>query len=201
MTDLLFRLIDRAIDLAKRRERQRSDFYKNFVEPTWRDFEAVHQNYLSTFQRYAELVADTKIHFDQSHSVFRAIELDSLLSDAMRSKLAEADSLTDLDTRLHAFVGEIIAYLDAIPSESMAIAEHHQVRRSPKWLAPMCLPRICLKEALRYSVEGTNDAEEARQTALRCIADAIQCLQIAHRGALQAYNGLKLDLLTPTRPF
>lgn len=198
MTDLLFQLINRIIDLAKRREQQRVDFFKHFVEPAWKDFEAVHENYLATFRKYLDLVADQTVVLDEHHPVFRALEMDSLFSDAMRSRLAEVTRVRIEDERVAGFVHSIVSYLRSFPENSLlhaVLPDIYLANRDPSWGLPMCLPRISLKHELGHAARREITADERRALARMCISAAVEDLQEEYRTVLNCFGSLKSELL------
>lgn len=69
MLELFLKLIDRCIDLAKRRENTNKRFYTDFIAPAFSDFEAVHKNYMDTFLEYREILSNGKSRLDGNHPI------------------------------------------------------------------------------------------------------------------------------------
>jgi hypothetical protein len=76
MLDLFLKLIDRLIDLAKRRQEINKASFTDFVAPAMADLEAVQKDYLDSFRRYRDLLEDKKIPLTIDHPVLEAIRKD-----------------------------------------------------------------------------------------------------------------------------
>jgi hypothetical protein len=87
--DLVLKLIDRVIDLTKEVEEVNRKTFVDFVQPAFQTFEIVHADYIDSMTRYGARLADTTLSMDQNHPVFRDIELDSLKSEHLRTKLKD----------------------------------------------------------------------------------------------------------------
>lgn len=87
MIDLLLKVIDRCIDLVKRREELNRRLYTDFVEPAFADFEALHRNYLESFARYQLMIKASDVPLNYKHPIVEALADDSLFSSHLRSKL------------------------------------------------------------------------------------------------------------------
>ncbi len=180
------KLLEKIAELLKQRAQQRVDFFRNFVEPVWKDFEAVHADYLASFRKYAESVSDTSISFDHEHPVFNAIETDSILSDAMRNKLANAERLAESDKQMAELASAISRYLHATPGEALN-----------KGFAMANAPRMDVKAELR-ALAGRNSGDaEKRKRAAWLVMSAAENLQRRYRHVSNAYEQLKTTLLAP----
>ncbi len=89
MLDLILKLIGRLIDLAKKREEVNRATFVDFVQPAFEIFETVHADYIDWLTRYSVRLADKTLSMDYSHPVFQDIELDSLKSEHLRTKLKD----------------------------------------------------------------------------------------------------------------
>jgi hypothetical protein len=89
MLDLLLKLIDRLIALAKKRSEINRELFNDFVQPAFQTFEIVHADYIESLTRYSARLADKTFGLNLDHPVFRDIELDSLKSEHLRTKLAD----------------------------------------------------------------------------------------------------------------
>jgi hypothetical protein len=87
--DPILRLIDRVIDLAKRGETVNRALFVDFVQPAFQSFESVHEDYIDSLTRYSARLADPKFPMDLNHPVFGDIQLDSLKSEHLRSRLRD----------------------------------------------------------------------------------------------------------------
>ena len=76
MLDLFLKLIDRILDLAKRREEVDRRLYAEFVAPAFADFAVVHKNYLDSFIQYREMISNKTLTLDQRQPILeRAMAL------------------------------------------------------------------------------------------------------------------------------
>lgn len=110
MLDLILKLIDRCIALAKRREESNKEVYSNFVAPIFDDFEEVHKNYLESIRRYRDLLKDSDIALNENHPIFEELWGDSLFSASIRAKVQEVISLK-YDPIIGKFIEAIERYI------------------------------------------------------------------------------------------
>jgi hypothetical protein len=89
LIDLLLKLVDRLIDLAKRHEEVNRTLFVNFIQPAFQTFEIVHADYIDSLVRYSSRLADRTLAMDLNHPVFADIELDALKTDHLRIKLKD----------------------------------------------------------------------------------------------------------------
>src|SRR5690242_16457465 len=87
MLDTVLKLIDRCIDLVKRREQVNRDLFNDFVEPAFADFKAVHRDYVESFRRYRTMISDEAIPLTRQHPIFQAIQSDNLYSQDLRNSV------------------------------------------------------------------------------------------------------------------
>jgi hypothetical protein len=87
MLDLILTLIDRLIALVKKGEELNRKMFDDFVQPAFQSFDMVHADYIDSLTCYSARLGDTTLSMDYNHPVFRDIELDSLKSEHLRSKL------------------------------------------------------------------------------------------------------------------
>src|ERR1044071_5709867 len=95
MLELFLKLIDRFIDLAKRRQDINRSFLTDFVAPAMADLEAVHKDYLESFLRYRNKLEDQTIPLGPEHPVLASIEKDNLFSEGLRAKILGLDPFID----------------------------------------------------------------------------------------------------------
>lgn len=101
-------VIDRLIDLVRRREEVDRALYEDAVAAMMTEVDALHVHYLEAFRRYRDSLIDTK----ELHASFLdAVARDSLFSRGLRARVrAFAD--TNGDTRLQPLVRAVHAYLE-----------------------------------------------------------------------------------------
>lgn len=111
--ELLLKLVDRLIDLSKRHEEVNRALFVDFVQPIFQTFETVHADYIDSLTR-----ADTTLRMDLSHPVFGDIELDSLKSKHLRTKLKDFKPANSTP-RLREFLSAIDFYLRGVSASGL----------------------------------------------------------------------------------
>ena len=117
MLDLALRLVDRLIDLSKRREAVNRAQFVDFVEPAFQSFEKVHTDYIDSLTRYSARLADLSMRMDLKHPIFGEMELDSLKSEHLRAKLKEFKPDT-APVKLRDFLSAIDFYLKGMSASA-----------------------------------------------------------------------------------
>ena len=222
MLDLVLKLIDRCINLAETREKGKRELFKDFVEPTFADFEAVHKNYIYSFKKYREVLRNETIPCNTAHPVFVMIAEDNLFSDDTRAKLWS--QFEDPRGPLVDFRKSIYRYLWNVEPELEL--HHSQLHRTnykefleaafrdnrPVWK----IGDIRLSESYSDLVKEYGDnpfrdhpdkilscddyPEVEKRNAALCKADAIVAgLQRSYSHVVKEYNRLKRGLLWPLK--
>jgi len=88
MLDLILKIFDRLIDLSKRREQANRQFFDDFVSPLFEQFEAVHNDYVTSFSGYRNLINTSKGKIDDQHPVLEMMRKDSVFSAHNREKIS-----------------------------------------------------------------------------------------------------------------
>jgi hypothetical protein len=115
--DLLLKLVDRLIDLAKRHEEVNRAFFVNFIQPAFQTFEIVHGDYIDSMVRYTARLADKTLKMDLNHPVFADIELDALKTDHLRTKLRDFQPKESLP-KIQGFLTAIDFYLRGVSAST-----------------------------------------------------------------------------------
>ena len=76
--DLVDKLLDRLIQLARYQQEVRQNLFENYVVPAYSQFEIVHNNYLETFKNYRELIKSADKTTDIKSSILDKIKEESL---------------------------------------------------------------------------------------------------------------------------
>jgi len=97
MLDLIFRLIDRCIQLAEKRREQNRSIHQDFIEPILADFETVHADYITSFSEYRDLIFTSECPFDTDHPVITKLARDMLLRQQLRARLFAKKKLMSED--------------------------------------------------------------------------------------------------------
>ena len=117
MIDLLLKLIDRLIDLAKRHEEVNRALFVTFIQPAFQAFETVHADYIESLVRYSSRLADKTLAMDLHHPIFADIELDALKSDHWRTKLRDFKP-NESATEIQHFLTAIDFYLRGVSASA-----------------------------------------------------------------------------------
>jgi hypothetical protein len=107
---ILGKLVDRLIDLVKTRKEINRALFLDLIQPAFQALEAVHTDYIDSLMRYNSRLADTKVPMDLNHPVFDEIDLDSLKSGHLRTKLKDFRP-KDSSPKLTKFLTAIDFYL------------------------------------------------------------------------------------------
>jgi hypothetical protein len=180
--DLLTKLVDRCVELVKRREELHRALFEDFVDPIQKDFEAVHNNYLETFRNYRELVKTTNHAFDDTHPVFDSIKADSLFSAGMRAQVQQLHSLKSHGL-LEKFLGAISNYLGGT--------------LMPIITCPPNAVRSRLATDLYFIFVKSGTIEERRKSAIKMLDAHVAKIQRDYAEEITEFNTLKSLLLKP----
>jgi hypothetical protein len=92
-TRLIFEYVTKRGDKS---QQSRKDFFNNFVEPVYRQLDAVHRGYMEAFQSYREIIAAADGPFGRDHPVFAQMEKDWALSNADRAQMMGLSEYLDI---------------------------------------------------------------------------------------------------------
>lgn len=96
MLELLLKLIDRCIDLAKRREEINRKLYEDFVQPAFDNVEAVYKDYSESLRRYRDTIEKTNLWTEQAEqSLVALVTKERLFSEDLLIKLR---ALSNIET-------------------------------------------------------------------------------------------------------
>src|SRR5215213_5292371 len=146
--DLLDKLIDRLLELAREKERVDRSVFEQVVQPAFRDFEAVHEEYLTSFQSYQEAL-DKSPAVGPGHSVFSNIVSDSLRRRTLINKLrvfqasdAQSSDLNNLNAAIGKYLSfstDFLCVESLIASSSLEVSEKSDADEFPlrfsSWLS------------------------------------------------------------------
>jgi hypothetical protein len=108
----MLRLIDRLIDLAKRREEQGKSYYGSFVAPAFLDFEALHTEYLRHFRQYRDMLQDRAVSLGLDHPILDALRRDAIFAAHLNAKVVELVAAVN-DQKIYRFTMAIAEYMNA----------------------------------------------------------------------------------------
>jgi hypothetical protein len=178
--DLVDKLLDRCLDLARYYQKVRINLYENYVNPTYSQFEIVHNNYLESFKIYRELIKSYDEGTDIS-SIIDKIQEDSLFTANLRIKLFELSKLYR-EPVIGDFVEAILYYTSYVSGENQ----------------PYCnAKRLGLIDELeRIFKSSTKIDERKKDKALKALDLRIKDLQVGYSIVTKEYLQLKKILLT-----
>jgi hypothetical protein len=87
--DLVDKLIERCLQLAKHHREVNRNLFSDFVDPIYSQMEEIHKNYLDSFQKYRALIKSTNEPFDANHQILDLIREEHLFSEGRRLKILE----------------------------------------------------------------------------------------------------------------
>ncbi|MBN1602282.1 MAG: hypothetical protein JW915_11775 [Chitinispirillaceae bacterium] len=200
MIDIILKIIDRCIDLIKRKEEVNRDLFTDFVKPIQDDFDQVHENYMISFKKYRDMM-DTVEHPVSSDSIlFKSISEDSVFSYYDRAKLHLLKRYSN-HTVFGQYIKEIRSYLilsnDANPLQGVT----NKIEGNPKDIYEenlrMNAPRFwTINQIIEAQKEQGLNKENYRDLAICKIDEMVLTLQQHHERIYQEYLNLKDKLLT-----
>jgi hypothetical protein len=145
--DLLLKLVDRLIDLARRREEVNRGLFVNFIQPAFQTFELIHADYIDSLVRYRSRLADETQIMDLSHPVFSEIELDALKTDHLRTRLRDFKP-KEAPPKIQRFLTAIDFYLRGVSASADHAELITKLAGAPPWsLGPNDLKRLAVSPA------------------------------------------------------
>ncbi|WP_430816560.1 hypothetical protein [Carboxylicivirga sp. RSCT41] len=163
----------------------KKSLFSNYLEPSMKDFQTVHENYLLTFKEYLELLMNSEIPLNKNHPVLNKIRNDSLFSEDLRNKVFSYYDYSNKDSFSN-FNNSIIRYFQS--SIKVPFFDSAPYLHSPN------SARIDLYGGLIniISDEGIVDKSEKAIEQTRYIVSE---LQANYRKVLDNYNSLKNELI------
>jgi hypothetical protein len=137
---LLLALGDKVVAFLKRREEARRDEFTDVIKPVWEQVTKVHENYVSTFRAYRDLI-EAESSFSESHLVFSRIAADTLYTAHLRTSLNI--SLVWPSDNFCRFCEAVHRYLERAGRRQDDLIEQPQERE--RWPAPN-IARLALSQ-------------------------------------------------------
>jgi len=194
LVDLLDKLIDRGIQLVRRREEIDRHLFNEFITPAFNELDSIHADYLRTFRKYREIVKTSPQMMDEKHPLLDQIKEDGLYSLGQRRRartLAEAPGNPELEgfvtaVREYLYTGE--KGLDDIETNQRTRPKVRRVRRATGELA---LSKI------RAVAGSRSDDYQKRQRAITILDEIIESIQDRYTLVTKEYQALKRQLTRP----
>lgn len=128
LLDLMEKLVDKGLQLAKHRREMSKQLFDDFIQPIYSDFEAVHNNYLKSFQEYRNLIISFSEppDIDQVKSLTNKIRNDFLFSEGNRKKVIAFTNPEHYNDNLESFLNSIRRYLLETTGEGFDLHTYDQ---------------------------------------------------------------------------
>lgn len=164
MLDLVLRLLDRLIELAKRKEEVNRAAFSNFVQPLFQAFEAVHGDYVDSLVGYRRRFDDLSLKMDIDHPVFEDIHLQSLKSEHLRIKL-RGFHLETSPEKLRPMLVEIDDYLNGLIGSIDGLSLVQKLAFTPKDITQKSLKKSRLAELGSWTTVTLSSEKEENKAA------------------------------------
>jgi hypothetical protein len=187
--DLIDKLLDRLIQLAKERDELNRNIWKDFIEPTFAQFESVHNGYLASFREYKKTVNDAA-NFDQMvASLAVKVKEDNLFTAGERRKLR---ALTHGEKRgtsaEQKFAQAIISYVLNVKDDLLADRDP----ASQYWRNSLLHE---LREGSWLKEHKDSSAAKKKEVLSQIIDDIVEQLQLSYGDVADQYAALKRSYL------
>jgi transcriptional regulator of acetoin/glycerol metabolism len=191
MIDLFLKLIDRCIALVKRREETDRNMYTDFIASSFADFEAVHKNYLDSFQKYRDMIMNPELVLDARHPVVDTISKDGLFSTDLRSKISVLYDLKT-DSLAGKFIEAIFNYVEfASKSNPLTILMMESAMESVLYN----FIRGAFTNSLDKVFRAKLSQDKKRELALKHLDQIVERIQVNHSAVIREHAALKRKLL------
>jgi hypothetical protein len=198
MIELFVALLDKLIDLVKKREEINRASFSDFLSPAMLGIEAVHNDYLASFARYREILKDKRIPLDANHPVFEKIKEDNLFSQQLRSRMVALEPLLD-DEIFGEFLKSIHTYLwkatGPTTNGSLFSPVAMSIQRDEG--VPPQVVRNEYARGLSRIFRGGADDRSTRANALSALESTVMQLQERYHAILICFTALQKKLLKP----
>lgn len=196
MLDIFLKLIDRCIELGKRREQVNRELFNDFVTPAFSDFEKLHENYIDSFIKYRNLLLDDRVHFDRNHPILTELENDALFSGNLRTKAYSLKEMED-DPIIGEFIKSIASYIEGVTINPL-IGYRSELDASSERLERLGIANV-IREGFNNGIleilHRFRPDDENRNSALELLDEIVNKVQLSHRKVNKEYSSLKVQLL------
>lgn len=110
LLELVDKLVDRLVELATYRKKARRELLDDHVAPVFEAFEAIHREYLASFEKYRETLRSSVSPLESGHPLLDAIRKDNLFTEHGRMKIMQLGQAVD-DPEVGPFVAAVRDYL------------------------------------------------------------------------------------------
>jgi len=110
LLELVDKLVDRLVELATYRKKARRELFEDHVVPVFEAFEAIHREYLASFDKYRETLRSSASPLEPNHPLLETIRKDNLFTEHERMKITQLGQAVD-DPEVGPFAAAVRDYL------------------------------------------------------------------------------------------
>jgi hypothetical protein len=200
IVDLMDKLIDRCIELVRQKQEVHRSLFDDFVRPALIDFDAVHNDYFASFQKYRKMIEESDRPLTLDHPVFLTLREDSLFSHGKRQKVAALQPLA-ADPIVGSFIGRICAYLQFSDArlEELADTTPHSASRPPLRNVIRAIAAERLSKATLLFHDSLVGRPPPRIQGMAVLNELVLLLQERYADVLAEDESLRAKLLLPTK--
>lgn len=210
MIELFLKLMEKLVELAREKKKANRSLHDDFVLPLMKQYEELHNQYVSTFQEYGSLINAELPEFTVNNHVFAKIKSDILWSHTNREKLwamssplinsqASLRSLAPPNDKLERFIYHLYHYIisvhDMAEESEMSNIQRYGLLESLKIIADNQNLSLRQIDFSHNSLEGL-EKMTLKQEAENQVLQRIEEMQRHYRNIQKAYQEAKLDLLS-----
>ena len=132
LLDLVDKLVDRLVQLSTYRKQARRELFDDHIKPVFEAFEAVHREYLASFERYRDALRSPTEPLEPGHPLLDMIRKENLFQEHERTKLLQLGQAIG-DEEVGGFAAAIRDYLvDTRVAEEPAAGYRTAAFRNPQ---------------------------------------------------------------------
>ena len=183
MLDLITKLIDRFIQLAKQRKEQNRSLFSDFVQPMLETFKEVHNDYLKSFDEYRRIIEEAVSLEQAIEKMSIQIDRDALFSSINREDLWSMRRLHD-NNALSDLLESIFYYLD------YAVLDMYEVE-----LEPTNMIRYGFRHKIQAIASDNMRRDNWREEAIEILNKSVSSLQKGYSRVSDNAHRVKESLL------
>ncbi|QIK55707.1 hypothetical protein G7051_15660 [Dysgonomonas sp. HDW5B] len=185
----------------------KKDTFYNFIEPAFKDFEKVHENYLLTIRNYIEIINANEFKKNTKHPLLIQVQHDSLFSSHLRHQvilLSDVVFKNIKNEEISFFSFEIFKYLDQsyYDLQDLFNFEEHSLNsfsdiseETIKILSQLNHARGFINQSLIYISKEKITSKQKKEKMIDLLEHMVNKLQWKYEDVLHYYNATKVQLL------
>lgn len=197
LADLIEKLIERCIQLAKHSQQRNRAFFDDYVTPAFKQFEVVHREYMACFQKYRDTLRDGDTFINARSDIrWQAQQLILYRGDLRSKSLQMAISARSRDDgrsasvrrTLQEFVNDMIEYL-IVNNFNVGGAGPDAGYNNQRWASAV----IAALDRVARTAEMTDD--EKRYCGIAHVDSAVAEMQFMYTKVSASFFTLKAELV------